>query len=172
MRKHLLPALSVSLAFCASAGVAPPSPSYPPIDSARPPHHRRLLMTEPLASLDIPRKTEILDYVERLRDELHIPIIYVSHSVPEITRLVDTVVLLSDGKCLAVGDVDEVMGRVDLRPATGDHSVLGRAGRYSSGQRNAIRIGQRHFHARYLQSDPYGKGYAEWHGMGQYLRSF
>jgi molybdate transport system ATP-binding protein len=78
-----------------------------------------LLMDEPLAALDVPRKTEILDYVERLRDEFHIPIVYVSHSVPEITRLADTVVVLSDGKCLAVGDVETVMARLDLKPATG-----------------------------------------------------
>ena len=84
---------------------------------------RILLMDEPLAALDIPRKTEILDYVERLRDELNIPIVYVSHSVTEITRLADTVVVLSDGKCLAVGDVDEVMGRFDLRPATGRYEA-------------------------------------------------
>ncbi len=84
---------------------------------------RILLMDEPLAALDVPRKTEILDYVERLRDELHIPIIYVSHSVVEITRLADTVAILSDGKCLAVGDVDDVMGRLDLKPATGRYEA-------------------------------------------------
>jgi molybdate transport system ATP-binding protein len=84
---------------------------------------RILLMDEPLAALDVPRKTEILDYIERLRDQLSIPIVYVSHSVLEITRLADTVVVLSDGKCLAVGDVDEVMGRLDLRPATGRYEA-------------------------------------------------
>ncbi len=84
---------------------------------------RILLMDEPLAALDVPRKTEILDYIERLRDELHIPIVYVSHSVPEITRLADTVVVLSEGKCLAVGDVDEVMGRLDLKPVTGRYEA-------------------------------------------------
>ncbi len=84
---------------------------------------RILLMDEPLAALDIPRKTEILDYVERLRDELSIPIVYVSHSVAEITRLADTVVVLSDGKCLAMGDVDDVMGRLDLKPATGRYEA-------------------------------------------------
>lgn len=84
---------------------------------------RILLMDEPLAALDIPRKTEVLDYIERLRDELDIPIVYVSHSVTEITRLADTVVVLSEGKCLAVGDVDEVMGRLDLRPATGRYEA-------------------------------------------------
>ena len=78
---------------------------------------RILLMDEPLTSLDIPRKTEILDYIERLRDELRIPIVYVSHSVEEITRLADTVVALADGKCVAVGGVDDVMGRLDLKPA-------------------------------------------------------
>ena len=84
---------------------------------------RILLMDEPLASLDVSRKTEILDYVERLRDELSIPIVYVSHSVAEISRLADTVVILSDGRCIAVGDVDEVMGRLDLRPVTGRYEA-------------------------------------------------
>ncbi len=84
---------------------------------------RILLMDEPLAALDVPRKTEILDYIERLRDQLRIPIVYVSHSVPEITRLADTVVVLSEGKCLAVGDVDEVMGRLDLKPVTGRYEA-------------------------------------------------
>src|SRR6185295_12473789 len=79
---------------------------------------RILLMDEPLAALDVPRKTEVLDYIERLRDELGIPIVYVSHSVAEMTRLADTVVVLSEGKCLAVGPVDEVIGRLDLEPTT------------------------------------------------------
>jgi len=84
---------------------------------------RILLMDEPLASLDVPRKTEVLDYIERLRRELGIPIVYVSHSVPEITRLADTVVVLSEGRCLACGPVEEVMGRLDLRPATGRYEA-------------------------------------------------
>ena len=67
---------------------------------------RILLMDEPLASLDQARKLEILDYIERLRDDLHIPIVYVSHSVEEVKRLADAVVLLSQGRCVAVGDVD------------------------------------------------------------------
>ncbi len=84
---------------------------------------RLLLLDEPLASLDVPRKSEILDYVERLRDEFRVPIVYVSHSVPEITRLADTVVILSEGRCLATGDVDEVMGRLDLKPHTGRYEA-------------------------------------------------
>ncbi|MEO7760569.1 MAG: molybdenum ABC transporter ATP-binding protein, partial [Casimicrobiaceae bacterium] len=84
---------------------------------------RLLLLDEPLAALDVPRKIEILDYIERLNDELSIPMIYVSHSVPEITRLADAVVVLSEGKCLAVGAVDDVMGRVDLKPYTGRYEA-------------------------------------------------
>ena len=80
---------------------------------------RLLLMDEPLASLDVPRQSEVLRYIEQLRDDLHTPIVYVSHAVAEITRLADTVVLLADGKTLASGPVDAVMGRSDLRPHTG-----------------------------------------------------
>ena len=65
---------------------------------------RILLMDEPLASLDQARKLEILDYIERLRDDLHIPIVYVSHSVEEVKRLANAVVLLSQGRCVAAGD--------------------------------------------------------------------
>ena len=84
---------------------------------------RLLLMDEPLASLDVARRDEILRYVELLRDDLHIPIVYVTHSVAEITRLADTVVLLSEGKAIAVGHVDDVMGRLDLRPQTGRYEA-------------------------------------------------
>lgn len=84
---------------------------------------RLLLMDEPLASLDVARRDEVLRYIELLRDDFDIPIVYVSHSVAEITRLADTIVLLSDGKAIAVGDVDEVMGRLDLRPQTGRYEA-------------------------------------------------
>jgi molybdate transport system ATP-binding protein len=80
---------------------------------------RLLLMDEPLASLDIPRKAEILAYVEILRDELAIPIVYVSHSIEEVTRLADYMVLVSDGDTVAAGTVSEIMGRPDLEPITG-----------------------------------------------------
>ncbi len=72
---------------------------------------RLLLMDEPLAALDDPRKAEILDYIERLRDELRIPIVYVSHSVPEIARLADTVVILAEGRSVTIGDARTVLGR-------------------------------------------------------------
>jgi molybdate transport system ATP-binding protein len=84
---------------------------------------RLLLMDEPLASLDEARKSEILPYIERLRDETRIPIVYVSHSVPEVARLATTMVLLSNGKVSASGTVGDVMGRLDLFPLTGRHEA-------------------------------------------------
>jgi molybdate transport system ATP-binding protein len=80
---------------------------------------RILLMDEPLASLDMERRHEILSYIELLRDRLRIPIVFVSHSVPEVTRLADLLVLLSDGRVVAAGDVHDVMNRLELRPHTG-----------------------------------------------------
>jgi molybdate transport system ATP-binding protein len=80
---------------------------------------RILLMDEPLASLDAPRKSEVLQYVELLRDELRLPIVYVSHAVEEVTRLADHLVLVSDGRTIAQGPVADVLGRADLRPFTG-----------------------------------------------------
>ena len=57
-----------------------------------------ILADEPLSSLDLPRKLEIIPYFERLRDEMQIPIIYVSHHVEEIERLATTVLSLSGGQ--------------------------------------------------------------------------
>jgi molybdate transport system ATP-binding protein len=80
---------------------------------------RLLLMDEPLAALDGERRMEILRYVERLRNEFGQPVVYVSHSVGEITRLSDHVALMSDGGVMAQGSVHEVFNRADLRPFTG-----------------------------------------------------
>ena len=84
---------------------------------------RLLLMDEPLAALDDARKLEILPYVERLRDVAKVPIVYVSHAVAEVTRLATTVVLMSDGRIAAIGDVMEIMGRLDLFPLTGRYEA-------------------------------------------------
>jgi molybdate transport system ATP-binding protein len=80
---------------------------------------RALLLDEPLASLDAHRKEEVLRYLELMREEIKIPVVYVSHAVEEVVRLADTVVLMSAGRVVAVGNVEEVMGRPDLRPAVG-----------------------------------------------------
>jgi molybdate transport system ATP-binding protein len=80
---------------------------------------RILLMDEPLASLDAPRKAEILQYVELLRDEIKLPIVYVSHAIEEVTRLADRLVLVSDGKTIAAGAVAELLSRPELKPHIG-----------------------------------------------------
>jgi molybdate transport system ATP-binding protein len=80
---------------------------------------RLLLLDEPLASLDIHRKGEILQYLEVLRDEVRIPMIYVSHSVEEVVRLAATMVLISDGKVKAVGLVEKLMADLEMQPYTG-----------------------------------------------------
>jgi molybdate transport system ATP-binding protein len=84
---------------------------------------RLLLMDEPLASLDAPRKAEILPFIERLRGELGIPVIYVSHAMDEILRLADTLVLMAEGRVAAVGTVEELTSRLDLRPLTGRYEA-------------------------------------------------
>ena len=75
---------------------------------------RLLLMDEPLASLDHARKQEILPYLERLRDELEIPVIYVSHAADEVARLADHIVVMEDGHTVAQGPLAETLARVDL----------------------------------------------------------
>lgn len=75
---------------------------------------RLLLMDEPLASLDDARKEEIVPYIERLRDELHIPIVYVSHALPEVVRLATDMVVLADGKSVAAGPARDVLRQLDL----------------------------------------------------------
>ncbi|MFY0690615.1 MAG: molybdenum ABC transporter ATP-binding protein [Paracoccaceae bacterium] len=68
-----------------------------------------LLMDEPLAALDTARKDEILPYLERLRDEAGLPILYVSHAMVEVARLATTLVLLRDGRISRAGPVAEVL---------------------------------------------------------------
>ena len=74
---------------------------------------RLLLLDEPLAALDHARKQEILPWLERLRDELKIPMLYVTHAVDEVARLADTLVVLDQGRVAAAGPVKDIMGRVD-----------------------------------------------------------
>jgi molybdate transport system ATP-binding protein len=80
---------------------------------------RLLLMDEPLAALDQPRKDEILPVIERLKSELDLPVVYVSHAMQEIVRLADTLVLMSNGRIEAVGPLEQLTSRLDLRPLTG-----------------------------------------------------
>ena len=76
-----------------------------------------LLMDEPLASLDETLKEEILPFIERLRDEAQVPIVYVSHSLAEVARLATTVVSIKEGHVAGVGPPSDVLGRRDLLAA-------------------------------------------------------
>ncbi len=80
---------------------------------------RLLLMDEPLAALDAARKAEILPYLERLRDETRLPILYVSHSVAEIARLANTVVAIEAGRILCAGPASAVLAAPELEPIIG-----------------------------------------------------
>jgi len=80
---------------------------------------RLLLMDEPLASLDAGRRGEILYYIERLRDEVGVPILYVSHEIEEVVRLAGHLVLLSEGGVAATGSVNALMSRMELKPVIG-----------------------------------------------------
>ena len=73
-----------------------------------------LLMDEPLSALDLKRKKEILPYLDSLHDELDIPLIYVTHSPDETSRLADHLVLLEEGSVVGSGAIDEMLTRFDL----------------------------------------------------------
>lgn len=82
-------------------------------------HPRLLLMDEPLAALDQPRKEEILPYLERLRDQAGLPILYVSHSPAEIARLATTVVLVDKGRVTAAGPFADMLSDPAIAPLFG-----------------------------------------------------
>lgn len=75
-----------------------------------------LLMDEPLASLDLPRKKELLPYLQRLADELQLPIVYVSHSLDEILQLADHMLVLDNGSMVLNGPLETVWDSPLLRP--------------------------------------------------------
>ena len=80
---------------------------------------RLILADEPLAALDEARKTEIMPWLERLRDEIRLPILYVSHSVPEVLRLATTVVLMRQGHVTHAGPLAGILADPDLAPELG-----------------------------------------------------
>lgn len=82
---------------------------------------RVLLMDEPLASLDEPRKREIMPLIARVADEFAVPIVYVSHAVEEVARLASDVVVLERGRIAARGAPDAVFAAMKL--ASGDPRV-------------------------------------------------
>ena len=71
-------------------------------------------MDEPLSSLDLKRKEEILPYLDALHDELDIPLIYVTHSPDEVSRLADYLILIDNGKVIGSGKIEDMLTRFDL----------------------------------------------------------
>lgn len=80
---------------------------------------RLLLMDEPLAGIDVQRRNEILPFLDRLRAEVDLTMLYVSHEIEEVIRLADNMILVSDGTIAASGAVEDIMSRLDLKPLTG-----------------------------------------------------
>lgn len=81
-----------------------------------------LLLDEPLAALDLARKSEILPYLERLHEELAIPALLVSHSPDEVARLADHLVVMDQGRVLASGKLNETLARLDLPIRLGEEA--------------------------------------------------
>jgi molybdate transport system ATP-binding protein len=84
---------------------------------------RLLLLDEPLASLDVARREEVLPYLESLRDEFSMPMIYVSHQFDEVMRLASHIVLLDKGRVLTQGGVEQISLHPELRAIVGDESI-------------------------------------------------
>ncbi len=80
---------------------------------------RLLLMDEPLSSLDIVRRADVLSYIEQIPEQFGVPVIYVTHSIDELARLADQLVLIRGGEILATGNVQDMLARLDLPPLTG-----------------------------------------------------
>lgn len=79
-----------------------------------------LLLDEPLAALDAARRQDILPWLEKLRDELQLPMLYVTHAMDEVARLADTMLLMQQGRVQAVGPVSEVLAGSDAALMLGD----------------------------------------------------
>lgn len=83
-----------------------------------------LLMDEPLSALDYARKQDVLPYLERLNRELKLPCLYVSHSIDEVVRLADHIVLIDNGRLVAQGPLQETFARLDIPFAIADVGVV------------------------------------------------
>jgi len=97
---------------------------------------RFVLMDEPLASLDRARRDEILPFLDRLHSSLDLPIIYVSHSIDEVTRLCDHLLVMDGGKVVANGSLQKVLLQTDLPVLGGEEAgavILARVAEYDAG---------------------------------------
>ena len=96
---------------------------------------RFVLMDEPLASLDQPRRDEILPFLDRLHAETEVPIIYVSHNIEEVCRLCDHLVVIDGGRVAGDGALQDVLVSMDIAALDGDHAgsvIEGNAGEFDA----------------------------------------
>ncbi len=84
---------------------------------------RLLIMDEPLSSLDKARKEEILNLIERIRDQFDVSLLYITHALDEVMRLADHLILMERGQIRAHGPMAEILSRHDLFPASGEMDV-------------------------------------------------
>lgn len=80
-----------------------------------------LLMDEPLSSLDIESREQLIEFIALIGRDVAKPVVYVSHSIEEVVRLGDNMALMSAGRIVEQGTVGDIMSRVDLGPLTGRH---------------------------------------------------
>lgn len=85
-------------------------------------HPKLLLLDEPMASLDLARRQEILPWLERLRDRLAIPMLYVTHSTDELSRLADHVVVMERGRAIATGSVENILTCTQYSALSGEEA--------------------------------------------------
>ena len=122
-----------------------------------------LFMDEPLASLDDARKDEVLPYLERLKNKLNIPIVYVTHSANEIARLADYLVVMENGEVVTSGPLEKTLADLDTPLKLGQD-----AGVVLTGQ---IQEKDEQWHLMHVAFD----GGAVWlkdsnHNIGEYVR--
>jgi len=82
-----------------------------------------LLLDEPLSALDLKRKNEILPYLDSIHNDLEIPILYVTHSQDEMSRLADHLLLIEDGNIIGSGPVNDILTRFDMPLSHGGDAV-------------------------------------------------
>jgi molybdate transport system ATP-binding protein len=80
-------------------------------------------LDEPLASLDLQRKQEVLRFIRQLHEQLHIPVLYVSHGLTEILQLANRVILLKEGHVVGTGPLNEVFTALNFRAELGPHRI-------------------------------------------------
>ena len=95
-------------------------------------------MDEPLSALDRATKNEILPFLERLRDRLTLPVVYITHDIAEVERLADQIVLMDKGRVIGAGPLEELQSDPSLPLAIARDAAVSLEG-YRAGERRGLR---------------------------------